>query len=66
MLIRDDRWDIGEAAVRAVIRTSANKIDVSAHEVISSYQHANREHEKYVAEHGTDPDNLATPAQFEA
>jgi len=60
------RWDIGQAALKAISRHDPPRVDTIAHELISFYQHANREHEKYVLEHGEDPSFLGGPPQFEA
>jgi len=49
------RFDICEAAVRAVSATGSTKFDTDANLLITYYQQENKKAEKYALEHGDDP-----------
>jgi hypothetical protein len=56
-LNRASRYDIADIAVHAVASNEPNsKIAVKAHSLGSNWKHELRVHEKYVLEHGEDPE----------
>ncbi|KAL1935884.1 hypothetical protein VTP01DRAFT_18 [Rhizomucor pusillus] len=57
------RYDIAMDALHRVLPHEA--VNIKARTLISNYQHAIREHERYIEQHGTDPVELAEKPRFD-
>lgn len=57
------RYDIAMDALHRVLPHEA--VNIKARTLISNYQHAIREHERYIEQHGTDPAELAEKPRFD-
>ncbi|KAK9727853.1 hypothetical protein K7432_001525 [Basidiobolus ranarum] len=58
------RYDVAINALRMIVKKGARNVDVDVHLLISRYQHEIRQHEKYILEHGIDPEGLTARPKF--